>query len=124
MIDDEWFKSARPTCDRERRRHASGPLVGILDYNFGNFRSSEVAARAARAALAREVTHTAAAPTSLGRDVQRREPRPATSPRRSSTRWRGLIVNNLRAPDIVALEEIQDNNGATGGTGSSSSTRT
>ena len=30
----------------------------------------------------------------------------------------GMIVNNLAAPDIVGLEEIQDNNGATGGTGS------
>ncbi len=29
-----------------------------------------------------------------------------------------MIVNNLAAPDIVGLEEIQDNNGATGGTGS------
>ena len=28
-------------------------------------------------------------------------------------RLAGLIVNNLRAPDIVAIEEVQDNNGAT-----------
>ena len=31
---------------------------------------------------------------------------------RSSTRWRGSSSTNLRSPDILALEEVQDNNGA------------
>ena len=35
-----------------------------------------------------------------------------------------MIVNNLAAPDIVGLEEIQDNNGVVGGTGDPSSPRT
>ena len=46
------------------------------------------------------------------RHVQRREPRPRRPARPSSTRWPTLIVNNLRSPDMIALEEIQDNNGA------------
>ena len=33
--------------------------------------------------------------------------------RRSSRGWPGLIVDNLRSPDVVAVEEIQDNNGPT-----------
>ena len=35
-----------------------------------------------------------------------------------------MIVNNLAAPDIVGLEEIQDNNGATAAPPVRSSTRT
>ena len=35
----------------------------------------------------------------------------------------GLIVKNLKAPDVVAIEEIQDNNGTTSdGTVSASTT--
>ena len=48
-----------------------------------------------------------------GRDVQRREPRADRTRSRSSTGSPSLIVNNLRSPDLIAVEEVQDNNGAT-----------
>ena len=35
-----------------------------------------------------------------------------TSVTANSTALAGLIVNNLRSPDIIALEEVQDNSGA------------
>ena len=55
---------------------------------------------------------------------RRREPAHHRAPSTSRTSTRatapakfnalgGLIVNNLRSPDLIALEEIQDNNGAT-----------
>ena len=59
-----------------------------------------------------EVTRRAGASRAHRRDVQRREPRPGATARRSSTQLAKLIVDNLRSPDIVALEEVQDNNGA------------
>src|SRR5439155_1366903 len=36
-----------------------------------------------------------------------------TDPQSKFDRLAGLIVNNLRAPDLIAVEEIQDNNGPT-----------
>jgi predicted extracellular nuclease len=41
-----------------------------------------------------------------------------TDPQAKFDHLASLIVNNLRAPDILAIEEVQDNDGVAGGTGS------
>ena len=46
------------------------------------------------------------------RRLQRREPRRPRSAGPSSTALAAQIVGNLRSPDILSLEEIQDNDGA------------
>ena len=46
------------------------------------------------------------------RDLQRREPRARATPQTKYARLAAGIVDNLKSPDIVAVEEIQDNNGA------------
>ena len=45
-----------------------------------------------------------------GRDVQRREPRPE---RRGESTARRADRHNLRSPDLIGIEEVQDNNGET-----------
>ncbi len=93
--------------------HFSGPLVGVLDYNFGNFFLEVTQAiTAVSGGLAREQT---AAPgfheLSIATfNVENLDPGDGAA---KFDRLAGLIVNNLRSPDLVTLEEVQDNNGPT-----------
>ena len=87
--------------------------VGVLDYNFGNYEILLTGAltRVDRS-LEREVAR-AQAPGELAIatfNVENLSPLDAPA---KFARLAGLIVNNLRSPDIVALEEVQDNDGAT-----------
>jgi uncharacterized protein len=94
--------------------------VGVMDYSFGNFKLN-VTAPLTRVdgGLEREVTR-------LPRDqeivvgtynVENLDP----SDGDAFARHADLIVNHLRSPDLIAIEEIQDNDGATdsGTTGAS-----
>jgi uncharacterized protein len=124
MVDDEVFKTGTdPSC----APLATGsdmpcvnvgatfttPLVGVMDYDFSTYRIQLLAKPTVAAnPLAREST----VPQGPGElavatfNVQNLAP---SDPDSKYTRLAGIIVNNLAAPDIVALEEIQDNSGAT-----------
>jgi uncharacterized protein len=85
-------------------------VVGVMDYSFGNFKLNitEPLIRIDRG-LAREVTR---APLDyeivVGTyNVENLDPSDG-----SFARHAALIVNNLRSPDLLAIEEIQDNDGA------------
>jgi predicted extracellular nuclease len=88
--------------------------AGVMDYGFGNFKLLVTTPPAfASGGLAREVT---SAPwdvellTIASFNVEN------LSPNDAATKFNALatqIVTNLRSPDIVAVMEIQDNNGAT-----------
>ncbi len=89
-----------------------GATVGVLDYNFGNF-MLEVTQDAVGQSngLAREVTD-APGPAHLAVatfNVQNLAP---TDPQTKFDGLANAIVTNLQAPDIVAVEEIQDDTGA------------
>jgi predicted extracellular nuclease len=89
----------------------STPVVGVLDYSFGNFKLNVTSALTRVAgSLAQEVTV-------LPRDqeiavatynVENLDPSDTTFARHAS-----YIVDHLRSPDLIAIEEIQDNDGAT-----------
>jgi uncharacterized protein len=89
------------------------PVVGILDYSFGNFKfdvsepvvsvSGGLKRETARAAGNHEIAVATF-------NVENLDPGDGAA---KFAELAGLIVNNLKSPDIVALEEIQDNNGAT-----------
>ena len=91
--------------------HLTGPIVGVVDYDFGNFM---VNVPTPPTRIADGVTReTAAAPgahqlTIATFNVENLDPGDATFATMAN-----LIVNNLRSPDIISLEEIQDNDGAT-----------
>jgi hypothetical protein len=88
------------------------PVVGVMDYSFGNFKLN-ITAPLTRVdgGLQREVTR---APRDqelvVGTyNVENLDPGDGGA----FARHAGLIVDNLRAPDLLAIEEIQDNDGAT-----------
>jgi predicted extracellular nuclease len=86
------------------------PAVGVMDYSFGNFKLF-ITAPLTRVdgGLQHEVTR---APTDheivVGTyNVENLDPTDGTFARHAD-----LIVNHLRSPDVIAIEEIQDNDGA------------
>jgi predicted extracellular nuclease len=93
--------------------HFSTSVVGVMDYSFGNFKLLITQPLTAVAGgLAREVTSF---PLSFQIavatfNVENLDP---GDPPSKFAALASLIVNNLRSPDIIALEEIQDNNGPT-----------
>jgi uncharacterized protein len=87
------------------------PVVGVMDYSFGNFKLN-ITAPLARVdgGLQRETTR---APRDqelvVGTyNVENLDPGDGGA----FARHAGLIVDNLRSPDLLAIEEIQDNDGA------------
>ncbi|MGH8893192.1 MAG: Ig-like domain-containing protein, partial [Actinomycetes bacterium] len=89
------------------------PIVGVLDYNFGNFELLPTAALVVgRDELAREVTRGSVANelSVANFNVENLSP---SNTQAKFDELAGLIINNLKAPDLVILEEIQDNSGPT-----------
>jgi hypothetical protein len=87
--------------------------VGVLDYDFGNFEVNLTSALTrVDNGLAREVTADPAA-KELAVATFNVENLDANEPQSKFDALAGQIVNNMRSPDVVSLEEIQDNNGAT-----------
>jgi predicted extracellular nuclease len=90
-----------------------GALVGVLDYSFGNFKLYPTATpTAVPGGLARETTATAAR-NQVGIGTFNVENLDPGDPPAKFAQLAGLIVDNLKAPDILAVEEVQDNNGPT-----------
>ncbi|MCW2876877.1 MAG: endonuclease/exonuclease/phosphatase [Sphaerisporangium sp.] len=92
----------------------TGPTVGPLDYdNFGGYviAATTLGARQNNN-LAAEVTTTQAT-DQLAIATYNVENLDPTDPQAKFDRLAAGIVTNLRSPDVVALEEIQDNNGPT-----------
>ncbi len=89
-----------------------GPVVGILDYDFANWRV-EVLATPARTAgpLQPEVTRRQF-PLELAVATYNVENLAPTDPPAKFDRLAAGLVHNLSSPDLVSLEEIQDNSGA------------
>ena len=93
--------------------HFDAPAIGVLDYSFGNYK---LQITAPLNAVSGNLTQETATPANAGQlavatfNVENLDP--ADGPTKFNT-LAGMIVNNLQAPDIVALEEIQDNNGPT-----------
>ena len=89
----------------------TAPAVGVLDYNFGNFELQLTSALTrVDGGLVREVTdepkkHDLTVATFNVENLD-----PGDDPAKF-TELADLIVTNLRSPAIVALEEIQDNDG-------------
>ncbi|MEV6979426.1 lamin tail domain-containing protein [Kitasatospora sp. NPDC093806] len=91
----------------------SGATVGVLDYSFGNFKLLVTATPTVAAGGLAPETTAAAAAGELATATFNVE---NLSPNDPQSKFDGLaaaVVNNLRSPDLIALEEIQDNTGAT-----------
>jgi predicted extracellular nuclease/plastocyanin/subtilisin-like proprotein convertase family protein len=93
--------------------HFSGPALGVMDYSFGNFKLliTQALTRVA-GPIARETT-TVPGPNQLAVGTFNVENLDPGDGQAKFDALAGLIVNNLKSPDILAIEEIQDNNGPT-----------
>jgi uncharacterized protein len=91
----------------------SGTTTGVMDYDFGNFFLRLTAPpTVASGGIQREVTK-AAIDTQLAVATFNVENLAPSDPQTKFDRLAGQIIHNLQAPDLLALEEIQDNTGAT-----------
>ena len=94
--------------------HFAGPIVGVLDYSFGNYKLNVLTSPVAvDGGLTRESTTAAAGAQLAVATFNVENLHPGNSAAKFSE-LAGLIVGNLQAPDIIAVEEVQDNNGPTG----------
>jgi predicted extracellular nuclease len=98
------------------RDRFDGALEGALDYSSGNYKLIVTRAPAIiRGGLARETT-TAARVNQLAVaafNVENLDPGDGAE---KFQRLADIVVKNLKSPDLVAIEEIQDDNGATNDT--------
>ncbi|WP_437835294.1 DNRLRE domain-containing protein [Sorangium sp. So ce1153] len=94
----------------------AGPVLGTIDYNFANYKLLPVddAIPAATSALARETVSLGARSTDeLDIAAFNVENLDAGDPQEKFERLARIIADNLGSPDLLALEEVQDNSGAT-----------
>jgi predicted extracellular nuclease len=90
-----------------------GAIAGVMDYSFGNYKLQALALPPLLpAALPRE-TAVPAAPDELAVATFNVENLDAADPPARFAGLASLIVNGLQSPDILALEEVQDDNGPT-----------
>ena len=95
----------------------STPIVAVGDYSFDNFKYYPLADVTATGALEREVTESPKSNELAVATFNVENLAPGDPPAKYVALARTLI-DNLKSPDIVAIEEIQDNNGTVGGTNS------
>jgi uncharacterized protein len=108
ILDD----SVLPTPVVNVGDHFDGPVVGVLDYSFANFKLNITEPlTGVDEGLEREVTRSPrdqeiAVATY---NVENLDPTDGSA---VFARHADYIVNHLRSPDLLAIEEIQDNDGA------------
>jgi uncharacterized protein len=101
----------QPTPDVDVRDGFTTPVHAVVDYNFGNFKFLvQDVLTPVDGGLTREVTRARDRDELvLGTfNVENLDP---TDPPAKFAALAGLIVTNLRSPDLLAIEEIQDNTG-------------
>jgi uncharacterized protein len=109
LIDDEIL---RP-LPRVNLGDSFSSVVGVIDYSFGNYKLQVTEPLTVTAGgLAPEVT-TLQAPNQLAIASFNVENLDINDGPAKFATLAGQIVNNLKSPDIVALMEVQDNNGPT-----------
>ncbi|MGA9772879.1 MAG: C25 family cysteine peptidase [Blastocatellia bacterium] len=111
FVDDTLVAGSIPQVNVADTFTAS--IVGIMDYSAGNFRILTTAALTAvpgplvREATTPQDTNELAVATF---NVENLDP---GDPAIKFNTLAGFVVNNLKSPDIICVEEIQDNNGPT-----------
>ena len=124
-VDDEILRDLAPAPrpakampDMNVGDTLTSAVVGPLDYSFSNYKIQATSTPTfTSAGLVRETT-----PASTDHQVAvatfNVENLAGTDPQSKYDDLAALIVGNLRSPDIIGIEEVQDNDGVAGGTGS------
>jgi uncharacterized protein len=91
----------------------AGQVVGIMSYDFGNFFFEPTTSPTLHSGgIARETTRRQKV-NELSVATFNVENLAPANPQSKFDNLAGIIVHNLAAPDLVTLEEVQDNDGAT-----------
>jgi predicted extracellular nuclease len=125
IVDDEILRDIAPSPrpakampDMNVGDSLTSAVIGPLDYSFSNYKIQAIATPAfVPAGLMREA---AATPTDhqIAVATFNVENLAGTDPQSKYDNFATLIVSNLRSPDIIGIEEVQDNDGVAGGTAS------
>ena len=91
----------------------TGAIVGVLDYGFGNFTLNPTVAPTVTSGGLTQETTSAATAGQLAAATFNVENLDPGDPQSKFDQLAAAIVTNLRAPDLLALEEVQDNDGPT-----------
>lgn len=118
LITDDVLVSAEPAVNTGAE--FTNPITGVLDYSFGNYKllntspmtptASPIVPETARAAATDELSVATFNVENLDNNPDDDE-----NAEEDAVKLAGLgqqLVNNLQSPDIVALQEVQDNNGS------------
>ena len=90
-----------------------GTTVGVIDYSFGNYKLQVISLPPlSNNGLQQEVAQPAGT-NQLSVATFNVENLAPTDPPSKFATLAELIVNHLQSPDVIAIEEIQDNNGVT-----------
>jgi uncharacterized protein len=89
-----------------------GPTVGVLDYDFGNYYLHPLASPTATPSPIQPEVTKKQGPLELAIATYNVENLAPTDPQDKFDRLATGLVHNLQSPDVVSLEEIQDNDGA------------
>ena len=109
QVEDDIMRGATPNANVGDGFTTAA--VGVLDYNFGNFELQLTSALARfDNGVVREVARAQTADELAIATFNVENLSPVDPPAKFAT-LADLIVDNLRAPAVVALEEIQDNDG-------------
>jgi predicted extracellular nuclease len=90
-----------------------GTVFGVLDYSFGNFKLLVTAAPSVTPGGLERETGAAAKAGQLAVATFNVENLDPGDPSAKFDELAGLIVDNLGSPDLLSLEEVQDDNGPT-----------
>src|SRR5215207_11103715 len=100
-----------PLPDTDVGARFGGSVTGVIDYSGGNYKLLVTSAPAPRRSrLSREVA-TAARRNQLAVAAFNVENLDPGDDEAKFRRLAEIVVNNLRSPDIISVEEIQDSNG-------------
>jgi predicted extracellular nuclease len=111
QLDDPVLAGSTPNASVGD--HFTGPAIGVVDYDFGNF---EVELTSGLTTVSDGVTReTTAEPGAKELSVAtfNVENLAGNEGQAKYDALAAQIVNSMRSPDVISLEEIQDNNGAT-----------
>jgi predicted extracellular nuclease len=111
QLDDAVLPGSTP--DANVGDHFTGPAVGVVDYDFGNFEVDLTAPLTTVPDGVTPETTSAAGPKELSVATFNVENLGGNEEQAKYDALAGEIVNALKSPDILSLEEIQDSNGAT-----------
>ena len=111
QIDDTLFTSG--SSPQVNVGATFSTITGVVDYSFSNYEVLPTSMTVTSNTLTKEVTNLTPTNDQLTVatfNVENLDPGDGTTKFNNLAR---RIVNNLKAPDIISLEEIQDNNGPT-----------